>query len=255
MDPTRVVLLGASNLTMALPTVLATTRRLLGPGAMEVFVAAGHGRSYGRWSRVLLRGLPGIVGCGLWAAARPAGGRRTYALVTDIGNDLAYGASPDEVMGWVTTCVERLAAMQADVVLTLLPAESLTRLTPWRYHLLKAVIFPGRRLGFRRLQARVAEVNERLATLAARHRLTLVEPAAEWYGGDAIHIRRSRYPRVWPRILSYWAPNAGAALDGRPPGRLACRGIRPESWTLCGVALGRRQPSGRLPDGTPLSLF
>ncbi|MGH7264299.1 MAG: SGNH/GDSL hydrolase family protein [Candidatus Rokuibacteriota bacterium] len=255
MIATRVVLLGASNLTMGLPAVLATVRDVLGAEPLEIFVAAGHGRSYGRWSRVFVRGLPGIVGSGLWAAAAGTAGRHAYALVTDIGNDLAYGATPDQLVGWVTTCVERLARMDARTALTLLPARSLARLGPWRYHVLKAVVFPGRRLGFRLLQARVAEVNERLEVLALRHGCAVVEPPADWYGRDAIHIRRDRHAVAWPRVLSHWEPAAATALGGPPPGRLHCPGLRPEVWSLCGVRLGRRQPSGRLPDATPVSLF
>ena len=64
---TRVVLLGASNLTRGISTVVGTARRLLGP-MPHVFVAYGHGRSYGVRSRVLIRGLPGILNCGLWPA-------------------------------------------------------------------------------------------------------------------------------------------------------------------------------------------
>jgi hypothetical protein len=250
-----VVLLGASNLTMGLPTALATVRAVVGAAPVEVFVAAGHGRSYGRWSRVLVRGLPGIVDSGLWAAAGGPAGGPAYALVTDIGNDLAYGRTPDELVGWVTTCVERLARMEARIALTLLPARSLARLGPWQYHLLKAVVFPGRRLGFRLLQGRVAEVNERLAAIARRHGCAVVEPPPDWYGRDAIHIRPDRHAVAWPHVLSHWEPGAAAALRDRPPDRVSCPGLRPELWSLCGVRLGRRQPSGRLPDTSPVSLF
>jgi hypothetical protein len=110
----RIVFLGASNLTVGLGTVLATARARLGPEPVEVFVAAGHGRAYGRWSRVAIRGLPAIVDCGLWRALDRGTAPATYALVTDIGNDLAYGATAAELAGWVGTCVERLAALGAD---------------------------------------------------------------------------------------------------------------------------------------------
>ncbi|MBK7641467.1 MAG: hypothetical protein IPJ19_00210 [Planctomycetes bacterium] len=53
-------MIGASNAWMALPKVL---RALDGP--RDVFVAAGHGRSYGHSSRYLARELPSILECGL----------------------------------------------------------------------------------------------------------------------------------------------------------------------------------------------
>jgi hypothetical protein len=256
---TRVVLLGASNLATGLPTALRTARAALGPGPMEVLVAAGHGRSYGRWSRVGVRGLPGILECGLWPALSRSAVSRTHAVVTDIGNDLAYGASPADVAGWVSGCVERLATAGADIVLTLLPAHSLARLTPWQYHLVKAIMFPGRRLPFPALHDRVREVNERLSRLAsalAVPTVKLVEPSAHWYGADRIHVRRSRQSLVWSEILSRWetAPDRGTV-----PGQLltlACRyRIAPERRTVLGVTLRRRQPSAVLADGTPVSLY
>lgn len=251
--PRRVVLLGASNLTLGLPTVLATARSRLGPGPLEVLVAAGHGRSYGRWSRVAFRGLPAILDCGLWAAADGAAGAATHALVTDIGNDLAFGATPVELARWVGACVERLEGAGAEIVLTLLPVRSLARLSPWRYHLFKALLFPGRRLAFPLLRERVAEVNERLAALAPRVRL--VEPDAWWYGPDAIHIRRGRQAAAWATVLSRWNALPSRAVPGVAGSRVSCRWLAPELRTILGLRLRRAQPSAVLADGTTISLF
>ena len=63
----RVVLLGASNLTRGISTVVATAQRVWGQ-PLEVLAALGHGRSYGIESRVLGRRLPGILNSGLWEA-------------------------------------------------------------------------------------------------------------------------------------------------------------------------------------------
>jgi len=251
VERTRVVLLGASNLTLGLPTVLATLRARLGPGPLEVLVAAGHGRSYGKWSRVFVRGLPGILGCGLWPAARQAAGGQTYALVTDIGNDLAYGVPPAQLAGWVTACLDQLREMGAAIVVTLLPVQSLARLTPWRYHLVKSLVFPGRRLPFRTLLAHVDAVNEQLTDLGAARGLTLVEPRAHWYGHDTIHLHRRQRAAAWTDILSRWdAPRGDGSIDP-----VSCRGLTPQLQTLLGVTCRCPQPSGRLDDGTTVSLF
>lgn len=251
----RVVLLGASNVTTGLGAVLAAAHRLVGPGPLEALVAAGHGRSYGQWSRVLLRGLPGILDCGLWSRARWGGDLPTYALVTDVGNDLAYGAPAADVAAWVAACLERLRDLQADTVLTLLPGRSLARLRPWTYHVLKAVLFPGRRLPFPVVLARVAEVNARLRDLAAGAGVAVVEPDAEWYGPDRIHIRRSRRGHAWSAILGRWGGSHGPVEGpGAPPGFGRLRGA-PEYRTLAGIALRRRQPSLVLADGSGVSLF
>ena len=251
MKQTRVVLLGASNLTLGLSIVLATVLARLGPGPLEVLVAAGHGRSYGRWSHAFARGLPPILGCGLWPAARRPIDGRTYALVTDIGNDIAYGASPAELSGWVTACLDHLEELGAEIVVTLLPAQSLARLSRWQYHLVKTLVFPGRRLPYATFHAHVAEVNARLGALAAERGLTLVAPQPHWYGRDTIHVRKSQRPSAWASILSRW----NGSLTEEPIRRVSSRGLTPEWQTLFGVSRRRPQPSGRLDDGTIVSLF
>jgi hypothetical protein len=243
---TRLVLLGASNLTMGLPTALGIARARVAHAPLDALVAAGHGRSYGRWSRVFVRGLPAILDCGLWHALA-SGDPATHALVTDVGNDIAYGAAPAELAGWVDACLARLAG--ARLILTLPPMARLTRLPAWQYHLFKGVIFPGRRLPFRVFHARLAEVNARLGDLAARHGAAVVEPPSDWYGADPIHVSRRRQAAAWAAILAPWgSDSANGPLIGR-------RGLAPAWRTICGVSVRRPQPSTALADGTRISLF
>jgi hypothetical protein len=87
---TRIVALGASNLTRGFQTVVATARSMAGPRA-EVVAALGHGRSYGMASRLMVRTLPGILQSGLWHQLEVLPPAPTRALVTDVGNDVLYG--------------------------------------------------------------------------------------------------------------------------------------------------------------------
>ncbi len=103
----RVILLGASNLTRGISTVVGIAQASLG-GPLDVVAAMGHGRSYGMWSRVLVRELPGIATCALWDALDRRPRLDTVALVTDIGNDIFYGASIDEIVSWVDVTLARL---------------------------------------------------------------------------------------------------------------------------------------------------
>src|SRR5262245_60042389 len=162
--PRRVVLLGASNLTRGLSTAVGTALRLAG-GPLEVLAAFGHGRSYGTRRRLLFRELPGIIECGLWddLSRRPTA--PTAALITDIGNDLLYGEEPDRIAGWVADCAGRLRDAGADAVLTPLPLANLAGLAPWRFLLLRSVLFPGCRLPFEVVLERARDLDGRLREL------------------------------------------------------------------------------------------
>jgi hypothetical protein len=207
----RAVLLGASNLRISLPFVLDRVRcRARGP--VEALVACGHGRSYGTWSRFLfVRRLPGIVGCDLWGelAARPP--RPTLALVTDVGNDLAYGVPVGEVAGWVEACLDRLSP-ETEIVMTLLPLDRLERLSGRQVRLAAALLFPGRPAPWPGLLDRARELDGRLRRIGRERGARLVEPAAGWYGLDPIHLRRRARREAWSQILP--GPPGPVPADG-----------------------------------------
>ncbi len=249
----RAILLGASNLKVALPAVLDGIReRAAGP--VDALVACGHGRSYGAWSRFLfVRRLPGIVGCGLWQALEGRPPLRTLALITDIGNDLVYGAEVGQIAAWIGTCLERLARRRAEILLTLLPMARLERLSLWEVRLATSILFPGRSAPWPELLQRARALDERLRRMGRDHGARLVEPAADWYGFDPIHLRRGVRQEAWNRVLSF-RPSGGAA--GRPaPGRIRIPLLGAAEVRLFGTTLRRPQPAVRPADGTAISLY
>lgn len=252
----RVVLLGASNVTRAVSTVVETARRTVG-GPVEVLAALGHGRSYGSRSRVCGRTLPGIVDCDLWRDALRRDGAPTFALITDIGNDVMYGAAPETIAGWVETCVTRLLGVDARVVITALPIESIRRLGPRSYRVVKALLFPRHDISYPQAIERAERVHELVLDLAARHGVTLEHPDPAWYGFDPIHIRMRFWPEAWGRTLLPWRPEAARPVRVRASFRrwLTLRTATPSRWWLFGIPRGRPQPCRRLPDGTTVGLF
>src|SRR5216684_5160352 len=128
VDVARVVALGASNLTRGFQTVVSTARAAWGPG-VEVLAALGQGRSYGAQSRLLVRTLPGILECGLWRDLESRPQLPTRALVTDVGNDVLYGFSAEQILDWVAEALGRLCRLNADIVVTDLPLASIRRVS------------------------------------------------------------------------------------------------------------------------------
>lgn len=210
------VLLGASNLTISAPLLLENLHRYSG-GAADVHVAMGFGRSYGGWSRFLFRELPAIVDCGLWNDP-PSGGDDVplRALITDVGNDLVYGHSPDRIAGWVADCVRRLQAVGGDVVLTLPPIESLAALSRWRYTLMRSVFFPFCHTPLAEMRELANDLHARLNELATSLGIPALHSPGGWYGFDPIHIRRGLRSEAWRSILSSWQGTQAWDWSPRP---------------------------------------
>ncbi len=251
----RVVFLGASNLTRSFGTALATAHSYCG-GPLEVFAALGHGRSYGKASRVLWRELPGIRDCGLWQALAGAPPAPTAAVVTDIGNDLLYGASAATIADWVGEALGRLAAHNARTTMTLLPLASVSRMREWQYQVARRCLFPNCRLGFAEILDRAKELDARLRAMAAAHNVATVELPAAWFGFDAIHLRRGAWRDAWSAILADWRDDVRAAA--RPKFSLrkfALRTLKPAERRMFGASQRFAQPSATLRDGTTIALY
>lgn len=253
----RLVLLGASNLLRGLPTVLRLARAAW-DGELQVMGALGLGRSYGLNSAVLARTLPPIVDCGLWPALQAAPAAATRAVVTDVGNDIIYGAAPEQILRWVDACLTRVRAAGAEAIVTGLPLPRLERLSKAGYAALLSIVYPlHRRLPLAVALERARAVDAGLSELARRHGATLVPSALEWYGLDPIHVRPGRWRTAWSAIL--FAPDAGvpvtAPARSRGPSAVRLYTLPPERRWLFGRERRRSQPALTLGDGTTVSLY
>lgn len=262
-----VVLLGASNMSRSLAT-MTTLIPTMFDGPVELHAAIGHGRSYGKPSRVLARGIGGILESNLWPALaqrRAEMGAPVYALMTDIGNDIAYGVDAPTLLGWIDEAASRLAAINATTVMTRLPLESLDRLHRAQFEIAKTLFFGRRPLTLDQAQATSRAVDEGLDDIAARHNAHLVAQQRAWYGLDPIHIQRRAWRRAWPTVLQPWIEQDPCVEhgDGAPALQYRFAPLRwlamatwwPGDVTVFGVRTGRTQPTARFRDGTTLSMY
>jgi hypothetical protein len=215
-DVARVVALGASNLTRGFPTVVSTARAAWGPN-VEVVAALGHGRSYGAHSRFVVRTLPGILESGLWHHLESLSAVPTRALVTDVGNDILYGFSPQQTVAWAAEAVERLQEFTKDIVLTDLPLASIRCLSQAKFLALRSILVPSCRLSLKEVLQTAEQVNDGLVALATARSIRFFRLNPAWYGFDPIHIRPARCRPAWQEILgnpSGARRNGGGLLEG-----------------------------------------
>jgi hypothetical protein len=252
----RVVLLGASNLTQGIGTVLGLAQHAFGP-RISLLTALGHGRSYGATSSVLGRRLPGIVQCGLWSALGRASGTRTAALVTDIGNDILYEQPVERIAGWIEMVLDRLADAEAQTVVTLLPEENLPKISRARFLVMRTVLAPRCRLSLETISERVRELNEVVCKLGAERGCTVVGQRAEWYGFDPIHFRFLKRKGAWSALLNGWfeTTETPSGAHNMPLRTAYLRFLTPEQRHVWGIEQRGRQPAARFADGTTVAMY
>ena len=265
----RLVLLGASNLTISLRLIIELMQQYCGSPS-EVLVAAGHGRSYGQGSRVLMRELPGIIQSGMWRQLHSAGTGAepvTYAFLTDIGNDIPYQAAPEEILSWVSWCVEQLQRQGARIVMTNLPVASIEALSERRFNLLRGIMFSSCRLSRIEVIERARRVHQGLIQMAERRQLVLREVEADWMSFDGIHIAYWKRRAFYRQILQ--AFEQVTRCDDQPQGRMKSSTVTTPAGTLLswrqrpnfavrrifGKIKRAPQPSGFLNDQTTVALY
>jgi hypothetical protein len=248
----RLVALGASNLTRGFHAVVATARDAWGHD-VEVLAALGHGRSYGAPSQFLIRTLPGILESGIFRhlATRPAA--PTRALVTDVGNDILYGYGADRTLSWVREAVDRLQAMTGDIVLTDLPMASIRRLSNPAFLVVRSILVPSCRLTRREVVDAAERLNDGLVALAAERGLRLVRLNPDWYGVDPIHMRPAIWNQAWQEIVRGHRTVGPASTTPAEGWRLYFK--RPECQWLFGRQQNTPQVGERLGRGGRLWLF
>lgn len=251
-----VVLLGASNLTRGISTVVETAHNVVGQ-PLRLIAAMGHGRSYGQPSSVLGRWLPGITECELWRAIEASPTRQIFALVTDIGNDILYQVPIETIVSWVENCLQRLSQLDARIVMTQLPVANLESLSPTRFRFFRRIFFPSCGYSLSKVSDLVHQLNDQVAQVGASYGANMVELEPHWHGCDPIHLKMRQWQQAWQKILKPWgrAKDESAVARGSLRRWVYLRSRRPNSQKIFGVALRSKQPCGRLPNRSTIAMY
>lgn len=253
----RIVLLGASNLTLSLRLVIHLMQRRLG-GPSEILAAVGHGRAYGVFSQALGRGLPGIAACGLWQYLHSVTARPTMALLTDIGNDILYGLPPEQILRSVEWCIGQLRKQSAQIVVTNLPIASIEQLSEQRYTFFRRMFYPSSQMSRAQTLHCAHAVHQGLTEMASRHHFELYEQKPVWFGTDGIHVGYLQRKAFYQDVVQRFSPTR-AQSDSK-----VNEVIFPPNWqwrpqfaykTLFGRPIHRQQPSGQLSDGSSVCKY
>ncbi|MCA9217992.1 MAG: hypothetical protein KDB27_33205, partial [Planctomycetales bacterium] len=215
-----------------------------------------HGRSYGLHSTVGCWTYPPITSCGIWKAIPQDRRDTTFALITDVGNDILYNAQPEEIDRWVREAVLNLSPICSRIAITEIPLESVIGLGTVRFTLLRSIIFPKCRLNLKKVLDQAALLNELLKQTAKDSETLLLRPALDWYGVDPIHIKSAAKRVAWRNYIGRLVEGNRLHCDSENNEKLRLfLGLRPRSWRTFGLQRNAQQPDLVLCDGSQLHRY
>ena len=231
----RIVLLGASNVTLAWPRIIRLLSSMF-PEELEIYTAHGMGRSYCQErSGFALRQLPGILRSDLWEALPTTSEYSTasFALITDLGNDLVYGRSPTEVADAAIETVKRIRKWNNNcrIVMTRPPVESVNHLGRLRFSVCKAALFPFSGLKLPATQQATQELDDNIVHLAGTLNIPLAQPQTDWYWLDPIHVRWKHQTAAFEQIMRLWGQQPQSE-HLRQTSKLLTRPLANKRWVL-----------------------
>lgn len=253
MIANRLVALGASNLTLMLPTLLDLA---IGDGRapVEVFAALGYGRSYVGSTTILGRTLPGIGDCGIWDALAATPRAPTTGIVMDVGIDVLYGHPFERILADVDRAIARLRGQVDRLVVTGLPIPGVRDIDRVRYGFVCHFLVPGCPVSRQDAVAGALRLHDALRERAAAHDAEFLELEERWYGFDPIHVRVWHWTRVCRLLLGLEAP-VRSSVWGRAAINARVRTARPQWRRLFGREQRADQPVRRLRGGSTLSMY
>jgi hypothetical protein len=194
-----VLVFGASNVRRGLVSLINEVNFCYG-SRWDLVIVAGHGRSYGASTSVLGRRLPGIRQA-VWRDHFSGHHSARYALLTDFGNDLFYGATIFQLQQWIEESLTILHREKVKLTMTGLPLEAIQGCQKAKFFLLRTIFFPKTKLKFCDAIRGAETLDEVIRALSKTYRASYIQPSLQWYGVDPIHIRRDCYADAWKAFL------------------------------------------------------
>lgn len=219
------VLLGASNLSRGCFAFAKHMRACLHPRPVEVLIASGPGRAYYASGGLLNASYPPIHTSDIFEVAHSKSelGYQVVALVTDIGNDIMYDVSAEQVIETIQQVFEKLQSINAEIFYTTLPVAFEKKDRPIQFRILRSLLFPRSTVTYDEATGGIIEVNRFLKECRYGH---LIPDMNRYLGFDEIHYGWLRAHSAW----SYMAKEMLKFLDVKMAHEITLAGMVRSYW-------------------------
>ena len=239
----RILLYGASNLWLSRKAALSEIRARF-EGQLEIGLACGPGRSYGLDAGNPLNRYRALKSIDFELPTPQP--NKCWALLTDVGNDIAYQQSPDTIIAWMGDLAAFLEKRGYKIRMTGLPAETLSTVPPWMFKLLAWLYYSKRDLQQSELNQALWDVEGGLQELCEKRGYPFIPTQPHWFGIDHFHLRPSCNREYWNTNLQHHPRLTEHKVRAKIP---LVKGLEPQKYWLVGKEkVGREVYDSVVPD-------
>jgi hypothetical protein len=123
------------------------------------------------------------------------------AIITDVGNDIAYSQDPQKVVRWVESLTAHLEAEEYRILVGGIPVTSLSRLNPRLFQALARLYYPDGRMSLSKVVEDLSQLERGLHNLCRDRNYPLISVQPEWYTFDNFHLKSKACFPYWQTLL------------------------------------------------------
>jgi len=208
--PVLFVFLGASNLARSYYGLKRCIARCLFPRPVSFVHALGPGRGYVRQGGILNATYSPILNCGILKEVgdRSVSNQQVVALITDIGNDIMYGAPAEEIIGGLRSLFGTLQEMGAISLVTSIPVDLKNDVDEFYFRALRRIFFPNSPVEYHQASEAVRAINKFIFE-SSNDKLKVIGGLEQYCGIDKIHYSLLKGGSAWSHIAGKLTDSLG----------------------------------------------
>jgi len=201
--PILFLLMGASNLARGYSMLSHHLSECLEKNKTEFLNALGPGRGFCARGGIFNITYSPIQDCPIIES----GGKKskealhTVALITDIGNDLMYGVSADNLIESLDIMIDEILKWDAEIFMTPIHINPKKDISPTIFFVLRFLLYPSSKVNYEELDLFVLKINDYLEKKVRRNeKMHLITGLEKFAGLDRIHYSLFKTHTAWSTI-------------------------------------------------------
>ena len=200
-NPILFIFLGASNLARSFDGLKSCIKRCILPRTASFIHAMGPGRGYVSRGGILNATYSPILDSGIFEAIqrKRIKNQQIVTLITDIGNDVMYDASPEKIIGGLEYLYNLLDEFEANIFITSISVDLENDVSELYFRILRKLYFPKSPVTYSQASNNIKAINQFILQ-SSNQRISVINDMKSFYGIDKIHYSILKSRMAWSHI-------------------------------------------------------